>query len=204
MNETPTAAEWLGLRHHEKTYLMIDGMNLYHALRALSFELDFRKLWDVFDRSSSLRRASYFNMISEQQNSSDNVVIKLVDYLEQNNWSVFTIPLMTINDGGRTRISGSALPMMAAQIVEDSHEADHLVIVSGDRALEHACELAKRHCRVTVISSTAEGTTASAEMRRVGDRYVDLVRIKSEIERERRPVSPNRLTMPARRQHVDE
>ena len=51
----------------ERLGLFIDGSNLYAAARALGFDIDYKKLLDVFRKNSQLIRAFYYTALIEDQ-----------------------------------------------------------------------------------------------------------------------------------------
>ena len=54
----------------ERLGLFIDGSNLYAAARALGFDIDYKKLLDVFRKNSQLIRAFYYTALIEDQEYS--------------------------------------------------------------------------------------------------------------------------------------
>ena len=55
---------------HEKIALFIDGANLYAAARALNFDIDYKRLLDVFASKGRMIRAFYYTALIEDQEYS--------------------------------------------------------------------------------------------------------------------------------------
>ena len=49
----------------ESIAIFVDGANLYGSVRALGFDIDYRKLLDLFDSQGRLVRAFYYTALIE-------------------------------------------------------------------------------------------------------------------------------------------
>ena len=85
-NETMMSAERLAV--------FIDGANLYAAARALGFDIDYRKLLNVFRDRGRLIRAYYYTALIEDQEYSP--IRPLVDWLDYNGYTMVTLSLIHI------------------------------------------------------------------------------------------------------------
>ena len=54
----------------ERIALFVDGSNLYAAARALGFDIDYRRLLEVFAAKGYLVRAFYYTALIEDQEFS--------------------------------------------------------------------------------------------------------------------------------------
>ena len=54
----------------ERIALFVDGSNLYAAARALGFDIDYRRLLEVFSDRGKLLRAFYYTALIEDQDFS--------------------------------------------------------------------------------------------------------------------------------------
>ena len=63
----------------ERIALFIDGSNLYAAARALNFDIDYKRLLQVFSEQGILVRAFYYTALIEDQEYSP--IRPLVDWL---------------------------------------------------------------------------------------------------------------------------
>ncbi len=74
----------------ERIALFIDGANLYAAAKSLGFDIDFKRLLDLFRQKGQLVRALYYTALIEEQEFSS--IRPLVDWLEYNGFSMVTKP----------------------------------------------------------------------------------------------------------------
>ena len=66
----------------ERIALFIDGSNLYAAARALGFDIDYKRLLEIFAEKGHLVRAFYYTALVEDQEYSP--IRPLVDWLDYN------------------------------------------------------------------------------------------------------------------------
>ena len=75
---------------HERMALFIDGANLYAAAKALGFDIDYRRLLELFIDKGQLVRALYYTALMEDQDYSP--IRPLVDWLDYNGFTMVTKP----------------------------------------------------------------------------------------------------------------
>ena len=168
----------------ERTALFIDGANLYAAARALGFDIDYKKMLDVFRKRGRLIRALYYTALAEDQEYSS--IRPLVDWLDYNGYTMVTKPTKEFTDStGRRKIKGNMDIELAVDAMELAEHLDHLIIFSGDgdfRSLVESLQYKGR--RVTVVSTLATQPPMIAdELRRQADRFIDLADLENEIGR---------------------
>ena len=187
----------------ERVALFIDGANLYSAARALQFDIDYKKLLELFRVKSSLVRAYYYTVLIEDQEYSP--IRPLVDWLDYNGYTLVTKPAKDYTDpSGRRRIRNSIDVELAIDMLDTCDRIDHIVLFSGDGGYRRAIEAVQRRgVRVTVVSTVKSSPSMAAdEVRRQADSFVDLIDLKADIER---PRSGNPRPRPdARANDVDE
>jgi uncharacterized LabA/DUF88 family protein len=174
----------LPMRSFEKTALFIDGANLYSATRGLGFDIDYKKLYDVFDQGSHLIRAFYYTAITDEHDFSP--VRPLVDWLDYNGYTLITKPAKTFTDAnGRSRIKGNMDIELAIDMMEMSQYIDHAFLFSGDGDFRRLVEIMQRRgVRVSVISTLNSSLPMiSDELRRQADCFIDLCDIQPLISR---------------------
>jgi uncharacterized LabA/DUF88 family protein len=66
----------------ERIAIFIDGANLYSAARGLAFDIDYKRLLDLFRSKGRLIRAFYYTALIEDQEYSP--IRPLVDWLDYN------------------------------------------------------------------------------------------------------------------------
>jgi uncharacterized LabA/DUF88 family protein len=169
----------------EKLALFIDGANLYGAAKGLGFDIDYKRLLELFARKGVLVRAFYYTAVAEDQEFSP--LRPLVDWLDYNGFAVVTKPLKEFTDAaGRRRVKGNMDIELAIDVMEMSGCIDHAVIFSGDGDFRRLVEAVQRRGRRVSIVSTIRTNPpmVSDELRRQADNFIELEELRSQIARE--------------------
>jgi uncharacterized LabA/DUF88 family protein len=174
----------------EKLALFIDGANLYGAAKGLMFDIDYKRLLELFARKGTLVRAFYYTAVLENEEFSP--LRPLVDWLDYNGFAVVTKPAKEFTDSqGRRRIKGNMDIELAIDVMEMAEQVDHLVIFSGDGDFRRVVEAAQRKGRRVSIVSTirTQPPMVADELRRQCDNFIELEELKPMIMREGGPRS---------------
>jgi uncharacterized LabA/DUF88 family protein len=169
----------------EKLALFIDGANLYGAAKGLQFDIDYKRLLELFARKGTLVRAFYYTAVAEDQEFSP--LRPLVDWLDYNGFSVVTKPLKEFTDAaGRRRVKGNMDIELAIDVLEMAPTVDHVVIFSGDGDFRRLVEAVQRKGkRVSVVSTIRTSPPMVAdELRRQADNFIELDDLKVQIARD--------------------
>ncbi len=164
--------------------LFIDGSNLYAAARALGFDIDYKRLLDMFASKGRLIRAFYYTALVEDQEYSP--IRPLVDWLDYNGYTMVTKPTKEFTDAsGRRKIKGNMDIELAIDVMEMAEHLDHVVLFSGDGDFRRLVEAVQRKgVRVTVVSTVrSHPPMAADELRRQADTFLELQDIAPEISR---------------------
>jgi uncharacterized LabA/DUF88 family protein len=175
----------------ERVALFIDGANLYSAARGLGFDIDYRKLLDLFAGKARLIRAFYYTTLLEDQEYSP--LRPLVDWLDYNGYTVVTKPAREFTDAqGRRRFKGNTDIELAIDMLELAGSVDHVVLFSGDGDFRRLVEATQRRgVRVTVVSTIrSQPPMVADELRRQADSFVDLVDLAPQIKRQHQNRDP--------------
>jgi uncharacterized LabA/DUF88 family protein len=175
----------------ERVVVLIDGANLYSAAKALGFDMDYRKLLEVFRLHGRLIRASYYTALVEDQDFSP--IRPLVDWLDYNGYSVVTKPAKEYTDAtGRRRFKGDMDVEIAVDMMLAADFADHAFLFSGDGDFTPAIEAVQRKgMRVSVVSTIrANPPMAADDLRRAADNFVDLADLAALVGRPPRERAP--------------
>src|ERR1700745_1645472 len=137
----------------ERIAIFIDGANLYSAARSLAFDIDYKRLLDLFRSKGRLIRAFYYTALIEDQEYSP--IRPLVDWLDYNGYTMVTKPIKEFTDAaGRRKIKGNMDIELAIVVMEATAVLDHIVLFSGDGDFRRLVEAAQRRgCRVSVVST---------------------------------------------------
>ncbi len=169
----------------ERIALFIDGANLYGAAKGLQFDIDYKRLLELFARKGVLVRAFYYTALAEDQEFSP--LRPLVDWLDYNGFAVVTKPLKEFTDAqGRRRVKGNMDIELAIDVMEMAGCVDHVVIFSGDGDFARLVDAVQRQGkRVSVVSTIRTSPPMAAdELRRQADNFIELDEIKTLIARD--------------------
>jgi uncharacterized LabA/DUF88 family protein len=172
----------------ERIALFIDGSNLYAAARALGFDIDYKRLLQLFAAKGRLIRAFYYTALVEDQEYSP--IRPLVDWLDYNGYTMVTKPTKEFTDAaGRRKLKGNMDIELAIDVMEMTEHLDHVVIFSGDGDFRRLVEAVQRHGRrVTVVSTVrSQPPMVADELRRQADNFIELQDIQPEIQRRADP-----------------
>jgi len=168
----------------ERIGLFIDGSNLYAAARALGFDIDYKRLLDLFASKGRLIRAFYYTALIEDQEYSP--IRPLVDWLDYNGYTMVTKPTKEFTDAmGRRKIKGNMDIELAIDVMEMAQHLDHVVLFSGDGDFRRLVEAVQRKgVRVTVVSTVrSQPPMVADELRRQADTFLELLELEPLIAR---------------------
>lgn len=169
----------------ERIALFIDGSNLYAAARALGFDIDYKRLLDLFASKGHLIRAFYYTALVEDQEYSP--IRPLVDWLDYNGYTMVTKPTKEFTDSmGRRKVKGNMDIELAIDVMEMADHVDHIVLFSGDGDFRRLVEAVQRKgVRVTVVSTIkSQPPMVADELRRQADHFQELLELAPVIRRQ--------------------
>lgn len=179
----------------ERLALFIDGSNLYAAARALGFDIDYKRLLELFSAKGHLIRAFYYTALVEDQEYSP--IRPLVDWLDYNGYTMVTKPTKEFTDAtGRRKIKGNMDIELAIDMMEMADHLDHIVLFSGDGDFRRLVEAVQRKgVRVTVVSTVrSQPPMVADELRRQADNFLELLELEPviarQVQREDRTTAP--------------
>ena len=182
----------------ERIGLFIDGSNLYAAARALNFDIDYKRLLDVFKNHGRLVRAFYYTALLDDQEYSP--IRPLVDWLDYNGYTMVTKPTKEFTDAtGRRKIKGNMDIELAIDVMEMAPHLDHIILFSGDGDFRRLVEAVQRKgVRVTVVSTTrSQPPMVADELRRECDNFLELYDLAPQIARAWQTNREDRVPAPA-------
>jgi uncharacterized LabA/DUF88 family protein len=182
----------------DRLALFIDGANLYAAARALGFDIDYKRLLELFAKNGRLIRAFYYTALVEDQEYSP--IRPLIDWLDYNGYTMVTKPTKEFTDAtGRRKIKGNMDIELAIDVMEMAEHLDHIVLFSGDGDFRRLVEAVQRRgVRVTVVSTyRSQPPMVADELRRQADVFVELSELAPQIMRPPRNTEPHHVPTPA-------
>jgi uncharacterized LabA/DUF88 family protein len=185
----------------ERIALFIDGANLYATAKALSFDIDYKRLLGLFRQKAKLVRALYYTALAEDQEYSS--IRPLIDWLDYNGYTMVTKPTKEFTDSmGRRKIKGNMDIELTVDAMRLADHLDHIVLFSGDgdfRSLVAALQQKGR--RVSVVSTLqTQPAMVSDDLRRQADQFIDIADLEALICRDpgTRPPRTERAYVPRR------
>ena len=175
----------------ERIALFIDGSNLYAAARALGFDIDYRRLLELFADRGTLVRAYYYTALVDDQDYSP--IRPLVDWLDYNGYTMVTKPTKEFTDAsGRRKVKGNMDIELAVDVMQLADHVEHIVIFSGDGDFRRLVEAVQRKGRrVSVVSSVrTQPPMVADELRRQADNFIELDELRDKIGRENGRAAP--------------
>ncbi len=169
----------------ERVGLFIDGANLYATARALGFDIDYKRLLELFKGECQLVRAFYYTALVEDQEYSP--IRPLIDWLDYNGYTMVTKPTKEFTDStGRRKLKGNMDIELAIDVLEMADFLNHIVLFSGDGDFRRLVEAVQgKGVRVTVVSTVrSQPSMVADELRRQADAFIDLLDLQEQIERE--------------------
>ncbi|HEY9549313.1 MAG TPA: NYN domain-containing protein [Kiloniellaceae bacterium] len=169
----------------ERVALFIDGANLYATARSLGFDIDYKRLLNIFSDQCNLIRSLYYTALVEDQEYSP--IRPLVDWLDYNGYTMVTKPTKEFTDAtGRRKVKGNMDIELAVDVMEMLEYLDHIILFSGDGDFRRLVEAVQRRGRrVTVVSTLrSQPPMIADELRRQADSFIDLADMQSQIARQ--------------------
>lgn len=162
------------LHDDDDVALFIEGINLYSAVRNLSFDIDYGKLRRLFDERTRLVRAFYYTTILEGEEF--NPLKPLVDWLDYNGFSMVTKTVRDHTDSSGRRNRRSMDVELCVDMLGMAEHINHAVLFSGDGDFKQLVAAVQRKgVKVTVVSTLKSSPPAvSDDLRRQADAFVDL------------------------------
>lgn len=189
----------------ERIGLFIDGSNLYAAARSLGFDIDYKRLLELFAEKGILVRAFYYTALIEDQEYSP--IRPLVDWLDYNGYTMVTKPTKEFTDAsGRRKIKGNMDIELAIDVMEMAEHLEHIVLFSGDGDFRRLVEAVQRKgVRVTVVSTVrSQPPMVADELRRQADNFIELSDLQPMIARSNGNSNRNEeLRMPMSRENPE-
>ena len=168
----------------ERLALFIDGANLYAAARSLGFDVDYKRLLDLFSKKGRMIRAFYYTTLIEDQEYSP--IRPLIDWLDYNGYTMVTKPIKEFTDAqGRRKAKGSVDIDLVIDAMEMADKVDHILLFSGDGDFRRLVDAVQRKgVRVTVVSTIkAQPPMVADELRRQADNFIELMDLAPHIQR---------------------
>jgi uncharacterized LabA/DUF88 family protein len=174
----------------ERIAMFIDGSNLYSSGKTLDFDIDYKKLLDLFKNKGRLIQAKYYTALLDHEDYSP--IRPLIDWLDYNGFHVVTKPAKSYTDrDGRNRVKGNMDIEMTIDMLQIAPHVDHILLFTGDGDFKAVVEAVQaKGVRVSVISTLKSRPAMLAdELRRQANDFIELADMGKIIGRPKRDYS---------------
>ncbi len=171
----------------ERIALFVDGANFHSTSKSLDFDIDYKKMLELFKTKGRLIGAYYYTALLEKDDYS--AIRPLIDWLDYNGYNVVTKPAKTYTDReGRSRIKGNMDIEMVVDMLELADHVDHIILCTGDGDFRAAVKAVQRKgTRVSVVSSMkTRPAMLSDDLRRQANAVIEVADMGELIGRPRR------------------
>ncbi|MER3435641.1 MAG: NYN domain-containing protein [Leptolyngbya sp. ERB_1_1] len=160
--------------HSERIVVLIDGANLFYAAMQLGLEIDYTRLLQCLTKGRSLIRAYFYTGVDRTNEKQQRFLL----WMRHNGYRVVSKDLIQHPDGSRKADLNIEI---AVDMLLLSQHCDTIVLLSGTWDLTYAVDhVSYRGVQVEVVSLP---TMTSESLINVCDRFTDLAKLKSEIEK---------------------
>lgn len=161
-----------------KTAVFIDAANIELSAKDLKFKVDYRKLYKWLETGLQLEFIGFYTARFDNQGHDAFLTI-----LKKTGYKLITKPLKVIKnrrDGGHLRKANFDVEIAVDAMKRLSH-FDNLILFSGDSDFHYLINELKRNGKVVMVVSVKYHI--SRELIKGADFYLDLRKIKEEIQR---------------------
>lgn len=167
-----------------ETSILVDGANIGTTTSELNFEIDYKKLYNLFRKRCNAYTVWYFNGYNEDEDQNGPTQKKLT-WMDHNNIRVVSKPIKRImTQSGKIFNKANMDVEITITALEHCRHARHIILMTGDGDFRYLVEtLQRRDIIVTVISTESpEVTGLSYDLRKQADNFIDLVAIRDHIK----------------------
>ena len=171
----------------ERIAIFIDGANLYSTMKMLDFDIDYKKMLEMFKGKGRLIKANYYTALLEDVDFSP--IRPLIDWLDYNGYHVISKAAKHQTDrDGKSRIKGNMDIEIAVDMLTLAPHIDHMVLFTGDADFAAAVKAVQdKGVRVSVISSLKTHPPMLGDaLRRQANAVIDIADMDKIIGRPRR------------------
>ncbi len=171
----------------ERIAIFIDGANLYSTMKMLDFDIDYKKMLELFKSKGRLIKANYYTALLEDADFSP--IRPLIDWLDYNGYHVISKAAKHQTDrDGRKRIKGNMDIEIAVDMLSLAPHVDHIILFSGDADFAAALmAVQEKGTRVTVVSTLKSNPPMLGDaLRRQANAFIDIAEMDKLIGRPRR------------------
>ncbi len=171
----------------ERIAIFVDGANFHSTSKSLDFDIDYKRMLELFKGKGRLICANYYTALLE--NADFSPIRPLIDWLDYNGYNVITKPAKTyIDREGRSRTKGNMDIEMVVDMLGMAEHVDHMILCTGDGDFRAAVKAVQSQgTRVSVVSSMkTRPAMLSDDLRRQANAVIEVADMENLIGRPRR------------------
>jgi uncharacterized LabA/DUF88 family protein len=158
----------------ERIVVLIDGANLFYAAMQMGLEIDYTRLLQCLTKGRSLVRAYFYTGVDRTNEKQQRFLL----WMRHNGYRVVAKDLIQHPDGSKKADLNIEI---AVDMLTLSQHCDRIILLSGTGDLAYAVDhVAYRGVQIEVVSLP---TMTSDSLINVCDRFTDLSKLRSEIEK---------------------
>ena len=158
----------------ERVVILIDGANLFYAAMQLGLEIDYTRLLHCLTKGRLLVRAYFYTGVDRTNEKQQRFLL----WMRHNGYRVVAKDLIQHPDGSK---KADLNIEMAVDMMTLSQHCDRIILLSGTGDLTYAVDhVSYRGVQIEVVSLP---TMTSDSLINVCDRFTDLTKLRSEIEK---------------------
>lgn len=159
----------------DRVGIFIDGSNLFYAAMQLGLEIDYSKLLAYLAGGRRLLRAYFYTGVDPHNEKQQGFLL----WMRRHGYRVVTKDLIQNADGSK---HANLDVEIAVDMLELAPYCNTMILLSGDGDLTYAMNTIAYHgVQVEVVSLQS---MTSDSLVNIADRYVDLAKIKEQIQRD--------------------
>lgn len=163
----------------QKTYIFIDGANIFYAQRHLGWTIDWKKVKKELEKNFEIEKIVYYTGIKDK----DEKMEEFLKYLRHLNFETISKPLKTIADESGKIIHKSNMDVeIAVDILLTVKDFDNLILFSGDSDFVYLVRVLKRNFQKKVMVYSSR-KTISWELKLSADKYFFLEEFEDKFKR---------------------
>lgn len=162
-----------------RVYVFIDAANIFYTQKTLGWRISYEKLKNYFQKEAGAQLGKLFVYTAHDSDRPQQK--KFLDMLEINGYIVKTKPVKRIRVGkGVYQWKGDFDVELTMDALDCIEKFDTAILLSGDSDFAPVVQRLKGKGRKVIVMS-AKGHI-SRELIRLSDKYINLKKLKKEIE----------------------
>jgi uncharacterized LabA/DUF88 family protein len=165
-----------------RTAIFMDSSNVYHSMKNIGWEIDWKKLIDYFSKEVNLINANFY-MVEKKPLSEE--CVKLQSVLRKNGYKIKKKDLKEIycSESNKKQYKGNMDIELAIDAIKSIETYDTCILFSGDGDFVPLVEYLEARNKVVKVISSIKKRTAIELIDAVGMNHISIESLRPYIER---------------------